>query len=109
MANSNVIVTINGKEYPLACEAGEEARIEALGARLDAVVSGIVASSGQIGEARLLVMSALMIADELQDLENKKGSPPKDNSKDNSASSIAEQLENFATRLEKLASGASRG
>ena len=71
MAQSNVTVTINGSDYPMACAPGEEDKVKALGERIDSVASQIAAASGSIGESRLLVMAALILTDQLSELEQK--------------------------------------
>ena len=53
MSGSIVTIRINGQPYQLGCDKGQEAEIEALGKQVDEVVSSLVASVGQIGEARL--------------------------------------------------------
>ena len=62
-----VNVQINGRKYQIACDAGQEAHLSRLGAYVDDRVSELVAAVGQIGDARLLVMVSLLVADELSD------------------------------------------
>jgi cell division protein ZapA len=63
MSQSIVTIRLNGNPYQIGCGPGEEARIEALGAEIEAVLQSLVGSVGQIGEARLLAMAALILAD----------------------------------------------
>jgi cell division protein ZapA len=60
-----VVLTLNGRVYRLACGDGEEERLQALAAYVREKVDALTADLGQIGEARLMLMSALLIADEL--------------------------------------------
>ena len=60
-----VSVTLNGRSYRLSCGDGEEARLKDLADHLRARVDEIVARFGQIGDDRMLVMAALMLADDL--------------------------------------------
>jgi cell division protein ZapA len=60
-----VALTINGRSYQVACDAGQEDRIRQLGQYIDTKVSEFAKSSGQIGDARLILMAALVITDEL--------------------------------------------
>lgn len=60
-----VSVTIAGRAYRMACEAGDEARIEALAARVDARIGELAAAFGSIDDLRLTVMAAFSIADDL--------------------------------------------
>jgi len=58
-------VSINGRGFPIACEAGEEERLRDLARYVDHHVSELAQKVGQVGDARLLLMASLMIADEL--------------------------------------------
>ncbi len=60
-----VTVTIAGRTYRMACGEGEEQRLEKLAAELDRRIGDMRASFGEIGDMRLHVMAALMLADEL--------------------------------------------
>jgi cell division protein ZapA len=62
-----ISLTVNGRPFAVACDDGQEARIRRLGQYVDAKVAEFVGSLGQIGEARLLLLAALVIADELAD------------------------------------------
>ena len=62
-----VNVLVNGRSFTITCDDGEEPRIRRLALYVDAKVAEFVASIGQAGEARLLVLAALVIADELSD------------------------------------------
>jgi cell division protein ZapA len=64
---SQVSVSINGHPYKIACDDGQEPRIRRLAQYVDAQVGGFVKNIGQVGEARLLLLAALVIADELSD------------------------------------------
>lgn len=60
-----VSVIINGRAYPVACDEGQEQRIRDLARVIDGKVGTFARQLGQAGEARLLVMAALVLADEL--------------------------------------------
>lgn len=64
-----VQISVNGRPYAVGCEPGEEARLAGLARHLESKVARIVKSAGQVGEARLLVLAALLIADELAESE----------------------------------------
>lgn len=72
-----VMLKINGFSYTLGCPDGQEANLQALGSELDKRVASIKAQVGNLGEARLLVMAGIMLADELADLkrEVEEGAP----------------------------------
>jgi cell division protein ZapA len=63
---SEVTVTINARQYRMACENGQEDHLQKLAADLDQRIGQLRASFGkEIGDTRLTVMAALTVADEL--------------------------------------------
>lgn len=64
---SHINVTINGRQYRMACEEGQEARLLRLAESLESRITSLRGKFGEIGDARLTVMAALMVADELTD------------------------------------------
>jgi cell division protein ZapA len=62
---SQVNVTINGRQFRMACEDGQEDHVTDLARDLDARIKGLRAKFGEIGDTRLTVMAALTVADEL--------------------------------------------
>ena len=62
---AQVNLQINGRDYLIACEDGEEKHLTVLAKYINGQVEGLVESVGQVGEARLLLMASLMVADEL--------------------------------------------
>ena len=64
---AQVSVPVNGRSYAITCDDGQETRIRRLAQYVDAKVAEFVGSVGQVGEARLLLLAALVIADELSD------------------------------------------
>ena len=67
---AQVEVTVNGREYLVACEDGEEDHLLELADYLSRSVTELAQSIGQVGEARLMLMAGLLIADELFDSRN---------------------------------------
>ena len=65
----SVQVTVNGRNYSVACDEGQEAHVVRLGSYLEQKVGQLVKAVGQVGDARLLVMASLMITDELVDTD----------------------------------------
>ena len=65
---AQVTLRINGYSYLVGCEDGQEPHLKAMG---DAVQTRIdsIKTLGQSGEARLLMLAALLLADELHDKE----------------------------------------
>ena len=63
MSQSVVNIRLNGNPYQIGCGAGEEAHVSKLGEEVESIMQSLIASVGQIGEARLLAMVALILAD----------------------------------------------
>ena len=57
--NHHINVTINGRQYRMACEEGQEVRLLKLAESLEARVESLRGKFGEIGDARLIVMAAL--------------------------------------------------
>lgn len=68
---AEVSVTINRRQYRLACEDGQEDHLMRLGEQLAARIEQLRGSYGEIGDTRLTVMAALTIADELSEAGQK--------------------------------------
>ena len=68
---SQVNVTINGRQFRMACEDGEEARLSRLAEELDASIATLRTRFGEIGDTRLTVMAALTLADQLAETKEK--------------------------------------
>jgi cell division protein ZapA len=64
---SHINVTINGLQYRMACEEGQEARLLKLADDLESRIQSLRGKFGEIGDARLTVMAALTACDELLD------------------------------------------
>jgi cell division protein ZapA len=64
---SHINVTINGRQYRMACEEGQELRLLKLAENLESRVETLRGKFGEIGDQRLTVMAALTVCDELVD------------------------------------------
>jgi cell division protein ZapA len=68
---SHINVTINGRQYRMACEEGQEVRLLKLAESLESRIQNLRGKFGEIGDARLTVMAALTACDELFDAGNR--------------------------------------
>jgi cell division protein ZapA len=68
---AQVNATIAGRQYRLACEDGQEEHLLALAHDLDQRIIDLRAKFGEIGDTRLTMMAALMVADELSEAAGK--------------------------------------
>ena len=100
-----LMVTINGREYQVACDDGQEEHLSKLARYVDSKLGELVNAVGQIGDARLLVMTSLLIADELSDayqqLESYGAEPGAGDKTSNAA--VTSALETCARRIESIA------
>jgi cell division protein ZapA len=62
---TTINATIAGRQFRLACEDGQEEHLQLLAQDLDARIEELRKKFGEIGDTRLTVMAALMVADEL--------------------------------------------
>jgi cell division protein ZapA len=64
---NHINVTINGRQYRMACEDGQETRLLQLAESFESRIGSLRGKFGEIGDARLTVMAALTVCDELFD------------------------------------------
>ena len=115
---AQLTIRINGYAYTVSCEDGQESHLQAMAQEIETRVGNIKAMGSQSGEARLLVLAALLMADELHDLRIEIGSlrktfsaqqkvassfrAAKDNGRDTARES---RLANLVRRAEEIAAG----
>ncbi len=68
---AQVSIHVNGREYKVTCDDGQEKRLKRLAAFFDRHVTELSGELGQIGDARLMLLSALTICDELFDAKSR--------------------------------------
>jgi cell division protein ZapA len=103
-----VSITIRGRQYQIACDDGQEAHLTRLGRYLDERAEQLVASTGSISEPLLLVMVALVVADELADAGAEidaltaagRASKQSDGALADAIDAVAARVEEVAERLE---------
>ena len=115
MSQSVVTIRLNGHPYQIGCGAGEEDHVANLGVEVESIMQSLVGSVGQIGEARLLAMVALILADRASMAAAANGSssaaasaaPPAGASADDENAAedrAAALLEDAATKIAELTS-----
>lgn len=101
---ADVDVEVSGRRYKLSCRDGEEDHLRALVRMVDNKAGEITAALGEMTEARTLLLSALLIADELNDLRGAvavaRNETPTDPDPD---PAYAVAIERIAERVERLA------
>jgi cell division protein ZapA len=103
-----ISLTVNGRPFAVSCDDGQEARIRRLGQYVDAKVGEFVENLGQVGEARLLLLAALVIADELADANEalrleRDGARAAQAEATAAAGAAASGIRNLAQRVEAIA------
>ena len=104
---AEVSLEINSRKYQISCDDGQEEHVGRLGNYVDNRVKELVASVGQVGDANLLVMVSLLIADELSEayaeLEVASSSERGAAAMMLAEDSLSSQIDNLADRVEKMA------
>ncbi|RMF72837.1 MAG: cell division protein ZapA [Alphaproteobacteria bacterium] len=98
---AEVTVEIVDRRYRIACRDGDEERVLKLASDIDSRARGVMRTLGPQGEARLLLIVALLLADELE--EARSGSPAAAGMDGDAVRALAARLTDLAARL---ASGA---
>lgn len=104
---AQITITINSREYAIACEDGQEAHILQLSRMLDEKARLLGANASQINESMLLAMVGLLLADEICEL--KKGVVPAESSLVDNKSlqrideELASIIKNLNNRLKTVA------
>jgi cell division protein ZapA len=97
----DLVVTVNGHLHTITCDDGQEPRLRRLAQLVDARVGEFVAAVGQVGESRLLLLAALMLADQLADAgEAAAGERGRHEA---ALGAVADTVDGLSTRLEAIA------
>ena len=118
MSQKTVVAHVYGKEYALACDAGQEQHLGGLIAEIHARTQQLEKAVGKLPEPLMLLYTALMVADELYDAKRDHARTRDDLARalrqiDESGNDdtrlavleeeVAENLHAIATRIEGLA------
>ena len=100
---AQVTVVINNRKYEIACDDGQEKHLTNLAQYVDGKVSDLVASVGQVGDARLLVMTSLLVADELSDVYSELGKINEGKADKSNTMLSTTDLESITSRIQTIA------
>ena len=95
-----VTLAVNGRAYDVACADGQEEQLSRLGEDLNDRVAELVSRLGQVGEARLLLLTALLLGNELEQLR-RGGSGQGDGFSLEALRTATERVDALAARLEQ--------
>jgi len=93
---ADVSIQIAGRSYTLACKEGGEAHLEGLAGLLDSKAAQLLDQLGPMNESRTLLLSALLLADELHELRTNGASPSRP------PAALEQQFAQLAERAEAL-------
>ena len=97
---AEVDVAVGGRRYKLACRDGEEEQLRTLASMVDRKAGDITRAIGDMTEARVLLMSAILLADELNDAKSHQTAPAAPAELD---PGYAQAIERIAERMERIA------
>jgi cell division protein ZapA len=98
---AQVRLDIGGRQYDVSCRDGEEERLRLLGRIVDGRASDVIRSVGRGNEARELLLTALLLADELDEARTTSANARLEDEAEAAAiERCAERLEALATTLE---------
>ena len=100
---SNVPVVINGRTYDLTCNDGQEQHLHDLASEIGRRVDELVKTVGQAGEARLMLMVSLLLADELNDALGEVDRLRKGGNSVGSGDAVAGSIEKLAKQIQDIA------
>jgi len=105
---AQVNVEVNGRPYVIGCEDGQERRLIELAAVVDAQIRQVARDVGPLGETRLMLMGALVMADDIAELRGEVEALRAEVAEARAAAGRAElaavaALDAAATRIERLA------
>lgn len=90
-------ITLRGRSFSIACAPGQEMRVQRLGEQLNERVTQIASAFGDIGEERLLLITALALLDELDSARRGVSARPETDAR------AIELLVQMAAKVEALA------
>ena len=109
---AEVQVRVNGRSYVVGCEDGQEAHVQTLAQVFDKHVAEVARDVGQLGETRLFLLGALLMADELAETRGRLAAASAELAQVQAERGRAEgkaiaALEQAARKIESLAAKAS--
>lgn len=102
---ATVSVEVNGRPYSVGCADGQEERVRILGKQFDAQVRAVADDVGQVGDLRLFLMAALLLADQLHEARLGVAPALTEAPPQPGGEGVAEALNAVAARIEKIVQG----
>lgn len=107
---AQVTIEVNGRPYTVGCEDGQEGHLRELARMFDGQVRQVSKDLGQLGDTRLFLLGALLMADELFEMRGRLAALQGEvarlqNDLARTETKSVAALEAAAQRIEKLAQG----
>lgn len=107
----NVVITLQGRVYTIACDDGQERRVQQLALYVDQKLRDIARSGAAVSEQYQFVLGSIMLADELFSLreQSENGGAPSEGTQKSSEKAQRQSevdvaaVQHLTTRLEELA------
>lgn len=101
---AEVSVAIHGKTYGIACDDGQEKRVQDLARYVDVRLREIAGAGAASNESHLLVLTALVMADEVFDMKSNGGAAPVDERlSEDDEQMIVDAINHLAARIDSVA------
>lgn len=104
---AEVSLNINGRNYGVACDDGQERRVRELGHYIDQRMKDIARAGAASSENHLMILAALMLADEVFELRDNINDMGREvrraQSNQQDEAVIAEAIGQLADRIDEIA------
>lgn len=100
---ADVNITINGRIYEIGCDQGQEGRVVDLASYVDQKLQSIARSGAAYNDAHLLVLTALVLADEVFEARAAEGEKPAKAGRTPGAAAAPAQAEGGLSREDEAA------
>ncbi|MBI2234409.1 MAG: cell division protein ZapA [Micavibrio aeruginosavorus] len=103
---AEVSVSIHGKIYGIACDDGQERRVQELAKYADMRLREIATAGAATNESHLLVLTALVLADEIFDMKLSARNQPvveDDSLSEEDERMIVDAINHLAARIDSVA------
>lgn len=111
---AHINLTINGRNFGMQCDDGQEQRVKQLGEYVEQKIQSIASAGAATSESHLLLLTALMLADEVFDyredlaalgdhIEGKENYDQEQQMVCEAIDHISERIEQIAERVAKAA------
>ena len=100
-----VNITISGRNYGISCQDGQEQRVVDLGHYVDSRMKDISKAGAAANETHLLVLTGLMLADEIFEMRESgtSSAPPQQNTANENEAEVAQAIDQLAQRIDTIA------